>query len=175
MAEGLRRVSWPGRLEILNQRPLLVVDGAHNGDSARRLVEALREYFTYRRLILAFGASADKDIVAMLRELVPRAEALILTQARHPRAADPLWLREQALGCGVNPPGEIVVAAPVAAALERALALAGEDDLICFTGSLFVVAEAREAWAERRGEGMPKRDPPAGRWPPIMQVPSKRR
>ena len=175
VAEGLRRVRWPGRLEILNRRPLLVVDGAHNADSARRLAEALGEYFAYRRLILVFGASADKDIVGMLRELMPRAGALILTQARHPRAADPKWLREQALACGANPPGEVVVVTPVAAALERALALAGKDDLICFTGSLFVVAEAREAWAERRGEGMPERDPPAGRWPPIMQTPPRQR
>jgi dihydrofolate synthase/folylpolyglutamate synthase len=170
VAEGLRRVRWPGRMEILNKSPLLVVDGAHNGDSARRLAEALREVFTYRRLILVFGASADKDIVGMLRELLPWAKTLILTQARHPRAANPQWLREQALECGADPPGEIVVVVPVAAALDRALALAREDDLICFSGSLFVVAEARESWAERGGAGMPERDPPAGRWPTIMQA-----
>ncbi|MFQ6057599.1 MAG: bifunctional folylpolyglutamate synthase/dihydrofolate synthase [Anaerolineae bacterium] len=170
VAQGLRRVRWPGRLEILNRRPLLVVDGAHNGDSARRLAEALGEYFGYRRLILVFGASADKDIAGMLRELLPPTQALILTQARHPRAADPRWLREQVIACGANPSTEVVIAAPVAAALERALAIAGEEDLICFAGSLFVVAEAREAWAERAGQGLPERDPPAGRWPPIMQA-----
>ena len=143
VGEGLRRVRWPGRLEILGQRPFVVVDCAHNADSAGKLKTALEEVFAYRRLILIFGASADKDIEGMMRELFPLAHQVIVTQARHPRAADSGALREKALPVG----REVVVSDSVAEALSLALETAGPHDLICVTGSVFVVAEARAAWA----------------------------
>jgi dihydrofolate synthase/folylpolyglutamate synthase len=154
--EGLRQVRWPGRLEILGQRPFLVVDCAHNADSARKLKAALEELFTYRRLILIFGASSDKDIEGMMRELVPLADHIIDTQARHPRAAEAGALRKRALALK---PGEAhMVSGSVAEALRLALGVASPHDLICATGSVFVVAEAREAWAELQGLEMPERD-----------------
>jgi dihydrofolate synthase/folylpolyglutamate synthase len=169
VAEGLRRVRWPGRLEILNRSPLLVVDGAHNGDSARRLAEALREVFTYRRLILVFGALHGHSMDDMLEALLPAADEVIATcPYHHPRGVPTDMVVAALLRHGVRP---AAVTPDVSTALESGLALAGTEDLVCFTGSLFVVAEAREAWAERRGEGMPERDPPAGRWPSIMQMP----
>jgi dihydrofolate synthase/folylpolyglutamate synthase len=154
--EGLRQVRWPGRLEILGQRPFLVVDCAHNADSARKLKAALEELFTYRRLILIFGASSDKDIEGMMRELVPLADQIIVTQARHPRAAEAGALRKRALA--LKPGGAHMVSGSVAEALRLALGVASPHDLICATGSVFVVAEAREAWAELQGLEMPERD-----------------
>ena len=161
--EGLRRVRWPGRLEILGQRPVVVVDCAHNADSAAKLKAALEELFAYRRLILIFGASADKDIEGMMRELFPLAQQVIVTQARHPRAADSGALQEKALALGwedfgetsasaghppVEPLSRAVMASDsVAEALSLALEKAVPQDLICATGSVFVVAEARTAWA----------------------------
>ena len=154
LREGLRRVRWPGRLEVLGRRPFLIVDCAHNADSAQKLAAALRELFAYRDLILVFGASADKDIRGMMRALLPLAREVILTRAHHPRAADPGELREEARSLG----WEAAISEDVAGALSQALELAGEDDLVCVTGSTFVVAEAREAWAELTGGGMPERD-----------------
>ncbi|MBI3978739.1 MAG: bifunctional folylpolyglutamate synthase/dihydrofolate synthase [Chloroflexi bacterium] len=136
--QGLETVRWPGRLEIIGSRPLVVADGAHNPDSARRLAEALREYFDYRRLFLILGASADKDVAGIVGELVGVADLILATRSHHPRAAEPVWLAqlvEQAGG-----PAEICLT--VEAALDRAHSLAGPDDLICVTGSLFVAAEA---------------------------------
>jgi dihydrofolate synthase/folylpolyglutamate synthase len=155
IAEGLRRVEWPGRFEILSREPFVVVDGAHNVDSARQLVVALCDYFPGRRIVLVFGASADKDIVGMLAELLSGARALVATSARNPRAAPPERIIDAVGTWG----GEVYTCPDVAAALEQALWLAGSDNVVCITGSLFVVAEARQAWFERQGNPLPASDP----------------
>jgi len=140
IAAGLRQVRWPGRLEVLRERPLVVADGAHNGDSARRLRQALREYFQFRRLILVSGVSQDKTVDDMARELAPLAALVVATSSRHPRAGDPALVAAAYAAAGAA----TETTPSVAAALERALALAEPEDLVCVVGSLFVVAEARE-------------------------------
>lgn len=145
--EGLRQVRWPGRLEILGRRPLVVADCAHNADSAGKLKAALEELFTYRHLILIFGASTDKDIEGMMGELFPLAHQVIVTQARHARATDSCVLHQKALTLR----REVIVSDSVDGALSLALETAGPQDLICVTGSIFVVAEAREAWSKKQG------------------------
>ncbi len=138
--EGLSQLSWPGRLEVLRDKPLIVVDGAHNGDSARRLRQALRDHFSFGRAILVMGVSEDKTIAAMAEELAPVTHLLIATRSQHPRAAEP-----EAVAAAFAAHGVASETCPtVAAALDRARALAEPDDLICVVGSLFVVAEARE-------------------------------
>jgi dihydrofolate synthase/folylpolyglutamate synthase len=140
VAAGLRDVRWPGRLEVLGHKPLVVADGAHNGDSARRLCEALRDYFQYRRLILVSGTSGDKALDDMARELAPLATLVIATRSQHPRAADPAVVAAAYAAAGAA----TEIAPSVAEALSRALASAAPEDLVCVVGSLFVVAEARE-------------------------------
>lgn len=152
--EGLRQVRWPGRLEILGRRPLVVADCAHNADSAGKLKAALEELFTYGHLILIFGASTDKDIEGMMGELFPLAHQVIVTQARHARATDSCVLQQKALTLR----REVIVSDSVDGALSLALEKAGLQDLICVTGSIFVVAEAREAWSKKQGSEMPERD-----------------
>jgi dihydrofolate synthase/folylpolyglutamate synthase len=144
--DGLARVSWPGRLQILRRRPLIVVDGAHNPDSARKLRQSLEQYFVFDRAILVIGASSDKDIAGIISELFPLFDKVIATCARHPRAMAPALLKAEFARHGV----ETQVVEGVSTALSQALALAGDRDLICVAGSLFVVAEAIE-W--QRGEG----------------------
>jgi len=140
IGEGLSRLSWPGRLEVLRDKPLIVVDGAHNGDSARRLRQALRDHFSFDRAILVMGVSGDKTIAAMAEELAPVTHLLIATRSQHPRAAEP-----EAVAAAFAARGVASETYPnVAMALDRARALAEPDDLICVVGSLFVVAEARE-------------------------------
>jgi dihydrofolate synthase/folylpolyglutamate synthase len=119
---------------------LVVADGAHNGDSARRLREALRDYFQFRRLILVSGVSRDKALDDMTRELAPLATRVIATRSQHPRAADAAVVAAAYAAAGAA----TEIAPSVAEALERALALAAPEDLVCVVGSLFVVAEGRE-------------------------------
>ncbi|MHB1006755.1 MAG: bifunctional folylpolyglutamate synthase/dihydrofolate synthase [Chloroflexota bacterium] len=142
VAAGLAQVRWPGRLEILRERPTVVVDGAHNDESARRLREALGELFPHRQLWLILGMSSDKDVAGIVRELAPAAAHVIATRSHHPRSAPAEALAEQC-----RPYAEVVETAPdVASALATATAQAGPEDLICVTGSLFAMAEAREAY-----------------------------
>lgn len=139
--EGFRSVKWPGRFEVMQRTPYVVVDGAQNRESARRLREAVDAYFGDRRLVLVFGASADKDISGMFAELLPRAVTVLTTQAVHPRAADPDDLAAEARRQGFGGPIEAV--GPVHRTLVRARELVGPEDVILATGSLFVVSEAR--------------------------------
>jgi len=146
LARGLAEVSWPGRLQVLQEAPLVVVDGAHNADSARRLREAVLALFPGRRVTLVFGTSVDKDIESMARELSPLGARVLVAASRHPRAAPPekvagAWEKYQS--CESFP--------SVPRALEEALARALSSDLILATGSLFVVAEAIEYFRRRKG------------------------
>jgi dihydrofolate synthase/folylpolyglutamate synthase len=140
ISEGLSRLSWPGRLEVLRDNPLIVVDGAHNGHSARCLRQALQDHFSFGRVILVMGVSGDKTIGAMAEELAPLTHLLIATRSHHPRAAEP-----EAVAAAFAAQGVASETCPtVATALDRAQALAEPDDLVCVVGSLFVVAEVRE-------------------------------
>jgi dihydrofolate synthase/folylpolyglutamate synthase len=158
---GLREVRWPGRFELLNRQPVLVVDCAHNVNSVQRLRAALAEWFPRpprRRLALIFGASADKDINGMLIAFLgaesatgyPPADKVIVSKSGHPRSAEPAQLAD--LVRGINPTCPVSIQPGLDSALTEALAWAGPDDLICITGSIFVVAQARWAWMRRHPE-----------------------
>ena len=153
---GLRSARWPGRFELLSHQPMLVVDSAHNENSAHKLRVALADYFPRpprRQLCLVFGASSDKDIAGMLRQfLEPEratgyrpADKVIVTKSGHPRSAEPAQLAD--LVRQINSSAPISVQPDLVAALREALAWAGPQDLICITGSIFVVAQARREWA----------------------------
>jgi dihydrofolate synthase/folylpolyglutamate synthase len=122
----------------------VVADSAHNRDSARRLRTALDDYFPARRVILIFGASADKDINGILDELIPRVSLVFVTHAEHPRASetDDLVERIRARGC----PAEAVV--PVGEALARALENASDEDVVLSAGSMFVSADVLRDWPQ---------------------------
>lgn len=153
--EGLQTVRWPGRLEILGRAPLVVADSAHNGDSAHKLVAALQTLADFRHLILVLGASSDHITPALLETLLAPAQMAIATRTRHPRAANPAWIQARAAEMGFG----MEVSSGVPEALERALAVAGPEDLVCCTGSVFVAAESRMAWFVRQGTELPPTDP----------------
>jgi dihydrofolate synthase/folylpolyglutamate synthase len=141
---GFRQVSWPGRFQVLSHDPAVVVDSAHNRDSALKLRLALDDYFPGNPVTLIFGASADKDIPGMMTELLPRVSRLITTQAVHPRAADPQELAN--LGRSRGAVTQVIV--PVAEALRQALATRKPGEVILAAGSLFVAGEVLAAWDE---------------------------
>jgi len=137
---GLANTYWPGRLQIIRRRPMLVVDGAHSSYSARKLKEALEQHFHFDQLILIIGTSADKDMSGIVAELAPMADSVIATRSRHPRAASPEALADRFARQGLR----AEVAEDVARAVAKAQAKAGKRDLICATGSLFLVGEVIE-------------------------------
>lgn len=144
LQEGLARVHWPARLEVLQERPLILLDGAHNPQGAETLRDALKNSFKYKRLHLVLGIMADKDIKGILRRLLPLAETAIFTQPRYARAADPEELKRLARPYLKK---HYVINDP-AAAIEQAKQLADADDAICIAGSLYFAGEVKELSGE---------------------------
>jgi dihydrofolate synthase/folylpolyglutamate synthase len=145
VVQGVDRVNWPGRLQTLEtaeDEPTLLVDCAHNVDSATKLAYALTNDYAYRSLWLVLGITADKDVQGILDVLAPMAECTIMTTSGHPRAAAPSALAEMATSMGL----ETMTSPNVAAAVRQAWQLAQPEDLICVTGSIFVVGDLLNQW-----------------------------
>jgi dihydrofolate synthase/folylpolyglutamate synthase len=137
----IRNPPWnvPGRLEILRTRPTLLLDGANNPDGAAQLARELNAHFLTgdARLLLVLGASADNDLAGMVDALAPLAYRVFTTQADHPRAAPAQTIADEVARW--KKPVEAI--APVPAAVARALDAARATDVVCVTGSFFVLAE----------------------------------
>ena len=144
--EGLKRVRWPGRLEVLSGVDRqVVVDGAHNPDSMRRLVEAVRQVFDFRRVFLIFGATSGHNARGMMAEAAVLSPSVFVVRSRHPRSAPCGTIASAAQKTGLTVAFE---SEDVGQAVRRALSMAGKEDLVLGTGSLSVVAEVIE---EMRG------------------------
>ena len=148
---GLEQVSWPGRLERFRHHPEVLCDGAHNPAAAECLKLHLQRRLSEqqeRRLILVVGMMQDKNLSAFLNTLVPLADAVILTRINSSRSATVRALKE-ALPVFARPAYERE--APEAA-FDLATGLAGENDLICVTGSLFLVGHVKSLMAGKAYE-----------------------
>ena len=140
---GFAGVKWPARFEVARREPPVIFDSAHNDDSFARLRETLETYFPGLSVYLIFGASEDKNLPGMLREMKPSIRRLIITRSDHPRALPPEHIRGQAEEFEI--PNETIV--PVAAALARALDLSEKDgSIVLSAGSMFVTAQVMAAW-----------------------------
>ncbi len=140
VVEGLRDVRWEGRLELVSRNPGIVVDGAHNPAGISSLCSSLLTDFSYRRLIVVFGVMRDKDYAGMLKKLLPLVDKIVLTKPKVERAA----CTEDLLSVASLHHGHIEVVDDSVEALDRARCLAGADDLVCVTGSLYLVGEIKK-------------------------------
>lgn len=138
--DGVAHTRVPGRLEVMGQAPLVVADGAHNGESAEALAQALKEYFDWRRCFLVLGVTADKDVRAIGFKLAGLADLIVCCRFRNARSMDPYQMIQEV---GFLGPAAVAEDS-VGEALDTALSHAEAGDLVCVTGSLYVVAEARE-------------------------------
>lgn len=141
---GLKQVEWKGRLEVLQERsgerPLIVTDGAHNGDSAEKLFEALKFHFEFEKLYLIIGVMQDKELEAIAAPFVDTVEFAWAVKPNHPRgrsAESAAWVLN-GLGMRASAAGSL------GEALMLARGRAGAGDLILVMGSLSLVAQARE-------------------------------
>lgn len=142
---ALKEVRWPARLEVLDQNPLTILDGAHNPHGAESLKQALRSTFSFNNLHLVLGIMADKDIKGIFRRLLPEAEMVIFTRPRYVRAADPESLRKIARPYT----SRFYVIPDVREAISYARREAAPDDLVCITGSLYFAGEVKEIYGEK--------------------------
>ena len=137
--KGLREVSWPGRLELIEDRPAVLLDGAHNPAGARSLRAYLDEFW-HVPITLLFGAMNDKDIDRMAAELFDSARTIVLTRVRDSRAADNARLGAAALRSSRN----VIFAETVRQALSWARSVTPPDGLVCVAGSLHLVGEVKK-------------------------------
>lgn len=142
--EGIGRTRWPGRFEIINENPFVILDGAHNPGSCRVLAETTKEIFPGKRVILILGISADKDIQGICVELDTIADEIIFTRADHPRAFQFTPNNSRDLFSGKNMSWADNVREAVRAASQKS----GENDVVLVAGSLFIVAQVRKLCIE---------------------------
>ncbi|MDQ7844278.1 MAG: folylpolyglutamate synthase/dihydrofolate synthase family protein [Armatimonadota bacterium] len=141
VAEGLAALRWPARIEVVHERPYIVVDVAHNPASLAALRQTLESLFAGRRIILVFGMIATHDHRASTSLIAPLAAAAIVTTPLHAKPLAAGVLAEEVRRYVAH----VEVVEDRRAALDRALDLAGAEDVIVVTGSFFLVGEAREA------------------------------
>ena len=139
--EGFRTVSWPGRMELIHREPFVIVDGAHNPDSAQRLRQALDDFLPDVQMVLIAGFSGDKDLHGILDPLLPRVREIVASQAVHPRAMPPQNIAAQLADMG----RQASVADTIEEAVELAFQAVSGDDVVLVTGSLFMVGAAKSA------------------------------
>jgi dihydrofolate synthase/folylpolyglutamate synthase len=145
ITQGIANVIWPGRLEKIQSHPDIYLDGAHNPSAARELAAFLDQNFSGRRIWLIYAALRDKAVDEVAGLLFPRAEEVILTAPRTPRAVSAMQLAEiaghHAARFSVIPEAE--------QALDYALAKAAPNEAIFITGSLYLVGQLRHYWKQR--------------------------
>lgn len=147
VTQGMTRVALPGRLEVVWELPKVVVDGAHNAESMKCLMKALGVHFAYDSLVVIFGCAADKDMKGMLTHLDSGADKVIFTRAAdNKRAANPHELQRQF----AEITGKMSqVAENFAGAVNIARRAVTREDLVCVTGSFYLVGEARRHFKEQ--------------------------
>jgi dihydrofolate synthase / folylpolyglutamate synthase len=141
VVRGFATLRWPARIEVVGERPWLVIDGAHNPASSAALADTLLTCFPPARRTLVFGTTRDKDLAAQLRVLLPLFDVVIATRyVENPRSVAP----EDIAAATLELSGHTALIAPDPAdALELASQLTAPENLICVTGSLFLAAETR--------------------------------
>ncbi|TAN62766.1 bifunctional folylpolyglutamate synthase/dihydrofolate synthase, partial [bacterium] len=140
---GLEKTRWPGRFEVIKKKPLVILDSAHNIDGAKTLKEALK-YLKPKRLFLVIGIMADKDVDGIVRELAPLACEVIASAPDTARAAVTTVIKKKCL-----PYAQVVhEASSVDDACALALRLAGKEDVVCVTGSMYTVGESKKYFGE---------------------------
>jgi len=135
---GLETVRWPGRLEVISERPLVILDGAHNPEGVRALADALIELRQGRKIKLLFATMADKEWQLMLEMLAKLADEMIFTRVSMERSADPELL---AKNIPVPIPSRVIQDSQTA--LAALLDRAQPDDILVVAGSLYLLGEVR--------------------------------
>jgi dihydrofolate synthase/folylpolyglutamate synthase len=139
-AEGLAKVKLPGRMEIICEDPRILIDGAHNAASIKALMYAIGQSIPYDSMIVVFGCNEDKDANGMLHELQFGADKVIFTRSNSVKAMSPEELAEKYVAIS----GKMCQTAPaLGEALRLAKSAVGKEDLVCITGSFYLIGQAK--------------------------------
>lgn len=135
--QGLSSVVWQGRLEMVREKPLVILDGAHNASGVRALRRFIRTNYRDRRKVMVFGVMRDKQYRKMLESMNDCVDLAILTRPRIDRALDAAVMKNVARNS--------IVTTDTKSALREARQIAGERGLILVTGSFYTIGEAKQA------------------------------
>ena len=138
---GLAKTKWPGRLEIIARQPLVIVDGAHNPDSAKSLAREIAPLARITKPVFVVACSQDKDIAGLLAPLASMAKCLVLTRYTKSLRSATTEQLSQALPLGVV--ATVIEEPDPIKAKDIAIQLAGPSGVVVITGSLFLVGELR--------------------------------
>ena len=139
-ADGLHKVTLAGRMELICEDPRIMIDGAHNAASVRALIHAIGQNIPYDSMVVIFGCNSDKDVDGMLGQLQYGADKVIFTRSSSAKAVSPQDLADTY--------GEICgkmcqVSSSLGEALQLARSAVGREDLICITGSFYLIGQAK--------------------------------
>ena len=143
IAKGISTAFNPGRMELLHKTPLILLDGAHNPEGMAQLSCSIDHDFSYASLVVILGILADKNINSMISSIAPLANKIIVTQPSIPRACPAKELKKIIEKSCYTCTKSIVLKKNIAQAIRYALQNTKTNDMICVTGSLFTVGEAR--------------------------------
>ncbi|WP_123054359.1 folylpolyglutamate synthase/dihydrofolate synthase family protein [Clostridium sp. JN-1] len=138
--DSLKKVKWMGRLEVMRNNPIVVIDGAHNADGIQKLKESIEEYFDYKKLILILGILADKEVSKMVQEIAPMAQKIITVSPNTYRAESSEELCEIVKKVNSNSESK----SDYKDAYETALSYCNKDDLLVISGSLYMIGDMRK-------------------------------
>jgi|LGOV01.1.fsa_nt_gb dihydrofolate synthase/folylpolyglutamate synthase len=141
---GLKRTVWPGRMEILNKKPLIIIDGAHNTHGARSLRDTIEHLLKGRKVIGVIGILADKDVDEMLELVVPLLDEVIVTEPNSPRSMSYTELTSKVKKYNNHVAGYQRILEAVIEAKSKA----GKDDVVLVFGSLYMIGEVRSILTE---------------------------
>jgi dihydrofolate synthase/folylpolyglutamate synthase len=144
IAEGLAGATWPGRLEVILKRPLVLLDGAHNPAAAREVAAFIHEHHAGGRVRLVYASMRDKAIGPICETLFPLAEEIYLTRPENPRAAS----AEEILAAARCRPARILIEPEPGLALDAACRASAPEDIVLAAGSLFLVGAIKKALLE---------------------------
>ncbi|OPL08983.1 MAG: hypothetical protein AVO33_08730 [delta proteobacterium ML8_F1] len=142
--EGLKKTRWPGRMEIIGRRPLVIIDGAHNQQGAQSLAKTLGSLFRGKRIIGLIGILADKDVRSILDPVMPLLDEVVLTEPHSPRRMSHGELAGIVAGYGIPQEGYAGIDEAFIAAKNKA----GKEDVVIAFGSLYMIGEVRSLFVE---------------------------
>lgn len=143
--EGLKNTSWPGRLEVIQSNPVILLDGAHNPQGIESLRNALGKYFTYEKLVLVVGILKDKEADKMCSMLLPMADSIITVRPLSERAMSPDELK----GIALKYCRDVTACDNIDDAVDYGMALVQTGGLLLFCGSLYMIGHIRALLEER--------------------------
>ena len=146
--KGLLKTEWAGRFEIINKNPFIILDGAHNPNGVIAFVNSLTRFFPNQYIIAILAIFSDKDFKNIIKSIVPFVNQVILTMANNPRATPvPILVRETTKYIDRS---KIIKQNTIDSAIETAVRIARPESVICITGSLYAVGEAKAYFLKQK-------------------------